>query len=127
MGKVNKAYVDSHFRTFDSVSDSDVKFELKDSLDLPDNTICYVDDISIPHTWRTLEAHNNKFYVILKTGYLNGSDTSYNWEPYVLMLPEGNYSGSNLATGFQELLNGFADTFTFEVIYHPARGTTSIE
>ena len=45
----------------------------------------------------------------------------------VLILPEGNYTRSNPATAIQELLNGFADTFTFEVIHHPARGTTSIE
>ena len=45
----------------------------------------------------------------------------------VLILPEGNYTRSNPATAIQELLNGFADTFTFEVIYHPARGTVSIE
>ena len=34
----------------------------KKALDLPDNTVCYVGDISIPHTWRTVETHNNKFY-----------------------------------------------------------------
>ena len=38
-----KAYVDSRFRTRDSNSDSDFKFELKEALDLPDNTVCYID------------------------------------------------------------------------------------
>ena len=66
-------------------------------------------------------------FIYLKTEYLNGSETSYNWEAHVLFLPEGNYTGSNLVTAIQELLNGFADTFTFEVIDHPARGTISIE
>ena len=33
MDKVKKAYVDSRFRTFDSVSDTDFKFELKEPLD----------------------------------------------------------------------------------------------
>ena len=42
------------------------KFELKEALDLPDNTVCYIDDISIPHTWRTIVSHNNKFYIIFK-------------------------------------------------------------
>ena len=62
MDKIKKAYVDSRFRTGDSISDSDFTFELKEALDLPDNTVCYIDDISIPHTWRTIEPHNNKFY-----------------------------------------------------------------
>ena len=96
-------------------------------MDLPNNIICYADDISIPHAWRTTESHNNKFYIILETEYLNGSETLCNWEPYVSFLPEGNYTGSDLVTAIQELLYGFADTFTFEVTYHPARGVISIE
>ena len=48
-----------------------IKFELNQALDLPDNTVCYVDDISIPHAWRTIESHNNKFYIILKTETIN--------------------------------------------------------
>ena len=26
---------------------------------LPDNTVCYIDDISIPHTWYTIEENLN--------------------------------------------------------------------
>ena len=59
--------------------------------------------------------------------YLNGIELAYNWNPFVLTLPEGNYTGANLATGIQDLLNGFAVTFGFEVIYHPASGSFTIE
>ena len=58
MYKIKKAYVDSRFRTRDSNPDSDFKFELKEALDLLDNTVRYIDDISAPHTWRTIESHN---------------------------------------------------------------------
>ena len=68
MHKIKKAYVDSRFRTRDSTSDSDFNIELKEALDLPDNTVCFVDDTNIPHTWRTIESHNNKFYIIFKNG-----------------------------------------------------------
>ena len=51
----------------------------------------------------------------------------YNCDPYVLTLLEGSYTGANLAPGIQELLNWFAVTFDFEVLYHPAGGTTTIE
>ena len=54
MDKTKKAYVDSGFRTRDSISGSVFDFELKGALGLPDNTACYIDDISIPHTWRTI-------------------------------------------------------------------------
>ena len=131
MSKIKKTYVDSRFRTRNSNPDSDFKFESKEPLDLPDNTVCYVDDISIPHTWRTVESHNNKFYMIFKMGYLigGGTDTAvgYNYGPHVLTSPGGNYTGANGAIDIQELLNGFAVTFDFEVLNHPARGTIPIE
>ena len=66
MDKTKEAYVDSRFRTRDSNSDIGFKFELKEQLELPDSTVCYVDDISIPHTWRTVESHNGKFYIFFK-------------------------------------------------------------
>ena len=52
---------------------------------------------------------------------------SYNWVPYVLHVPGGNYSGSNLVTASQELPNGLDENFIFEVMYNPARGTVNIE
>ena len=61
MDKVRKVYIDSRFRTNDSDSNSDFKFEFTEALELPDNAVCYVDDISIPHTWRTIESYNIKF------------------------------------------------------------------
>ena len=66
MDKVKKVYVDSRFRSADSASNSDFKYELKEALDLPDNTVCYIDDVTIPHTWRTIDSHNNKLYMIFK-------------------------------------------------------------
>ena len=59
--------------------------------------------------------------------YLNGYETAYSYDPFVLTLPGGNYTGANLASGIQDLINGFAVTFGFEVLYHPARGTITIE
>ena len=51
MDKNRKVYIDSRYKTNGSVGNSDCKFELKEALDLPDSTVCYIDDISIPHTW----------------------------------------------------------------------------
>ena len=49
MDKVKKVYTDSRYKTSDTISNSHFKFEIKEGLDLPDNTVCYIDDISIPH------------------------------------------------------------------------------
>ena len=51
----------------------------------------------------------------------------YNYDPFVLTLLEGNYTGPHMAAAIQELLNGFNVTFDFGVLYHPARGTITVE
>ena len=76
---------------------------MKEPFDLHDNTVCYVDDICIPHTWRTIESHNNKFYIILGTEFINDGPTrTYNWLPYVLTPPDGNNNGYYLAPSIQD-------------------------
>ena len=111
--KREKVYIDSIYKNNNSESNSDFKFELKESLDLPDNTVCYVDDICIPHTWRTIESHNNKFYICIRTDVIN-DDTrrTYHWLSYGLTLPDGNYNGYNLASDIQDLLNANEINFT---------------
>ena len=131
MGKIKEAYVDSRFRTRDPNSDSVFKLELKEALGLPGKAVCYIDDISIPHTWRTIESHNNQFYIIFNMMYLAGGGydltEEYTYDPHVLILPEGNYTGPQMAAAIQELLNGFSVAFDFEVLYHLTRGTVTIE
>ena len=55
MDEVKKVYIDSRYKTSDSIFNNGFKLEIKEGLDLPDNTACYKDDISIPHTWYTIE------------------------------------------------------------------------
>ena len=101
---------------------------MEGSLDLPDNTVCHVDDICIPHTWRAIESHNNKFYITLRTEVINDDPTrTYNWLPYVLTLPGGNYNGYTLASSIQGLLNANEINFTCKVVYNTAAGTIKIE
>ena len=40
MDNNKKVYVDSRYKTSDSVSNSDFKLEINEALDLPDNTYC---------------------------------------------------------------------------------------
>ena len=63
MDKLKKVDTDSKYKTNGSVNNNDFKFEIKETLDLPDNTVCYIDGINIPHTWYTVEDCNNKLYI----------------------------------------------------------------
>ena len=52
------------------------KFELSQSLTMPANTVCYIDDITIPHSWWNCELTNNKLYMVIQgTHYIIYIDT----------------------------------------------------
>ena len=59
---IKKIYIDSRFKSSDSVSDSNFKVDLPVPITLPDNTVCYIGDISIPVSRYTVQAGiNNEF------------------------------------------------------------------
>ena len=118
MDKITKVYIDSRYKTIDSYSDSDFKFELKEALDLPDNTVCYVDDISIPHSWYTIEGYNNRLYLEHSNNATGGNDY------FILQIPFGNYNGVNLAAEFQTQLQKLNSAFN--AVYNTGRGTITV-
>ena len=119
MDKIKKIYVDSRYKTSDSVSNSDFKFELKEQIDVPDNTVCYIDDISIPHSWYTVENYNNKLYI-------ENTHSDFTLTASVLTIPEGNYTATNLASTLQSILQTMFPNENYTCIYNTARGTITI-
>lgn len=100
---VKKIYVDSRMKTIDSNSDSDFKFELSQSLTLPKNTTCFIDDITIPHSWYNVDTTNNRLYV-----YANrGTDSIY----AILYLNVGNYNGLTLVGELNRVFNTIGSYF----------------
>ena len=118
MDKIKKVYIDSRYKSADSNSNSDFKFELREVLDLPDNTVCYIDDISIPHSWYTVEDYNNRLYI-------EHENSSTGVDDYiVIVIPPGNYNGVNLAAAMQTAIQ---ERFpAFNCIYNAGRGTITI-
>jgi len=111
--KIKKVYIDSRYRTNDSKSDTDFKFELKQSIDLPDRCCVYIDDIQIPHTWYSVEAYNNKFYMQMQGFY------------FMVRLTPQNHTGISLASDMQTSLSIFP-AFGFTVAYSTGKGTITI-
>ena len=96
---VKKIYIDSKFRRGDSVSSSNFKIDLPQTLKLPDNAIFYVDDVCIPHNWYTVEAEvNDKLYFRLTP--TNGSSTDY-----TITLASKNYNGVQFAAEVQNKIS----------------------
>lgn len=60
---IKKLYIDSRFKSGDSASDSNFKVDLPTTLLMPQNAVFYIDDVSIPVSWYTIQTgRNNKLY-----------------------------------------------------------------
>ena len=87
-------YIDTRFKTLDSLSDSNFWIELPRTLNVPYDCVCYIDDIVLPVSWSTVDARNNKLYL--------DTDLTDKTNRYrVLTLPSQNYVGATLAAALQ--------------------------
>ena len=57
---ITKVYIDSRFKTKDSNSNSDLKYELVESIQLLDNCAAYVDDVIILVSWYNIDENHKK-------------------------------------------------------------------
>ena len=106
------------------IGNSDFKFELQEALDLHDNTVCCIDDISIPHSWYALEDFNNKLCIQRTYGGFRIDGT-------VISIPIGSYNASRLASTIYALVqqrytdSNYPDD-EMTCTYDNARGTIKI-
>ena len=92
---VKKIYVDSKFKTADSISDSNFKFQLPQTCYMPDDTKFYISDVCLPHSWQTVNDFNSKLY--LRIVYTGGANPGLR-EDYILDLTQKSYIGTTFAT-----------------------------
>ena len=100
MLEFKKVYIDTRFKTIDSKSNSEFRFELPDDVSLGPNTRCYVDDITIPVTWYSIETNiNDKLYFRL----LNSSNGIIRND--IITLASQNYDLDQFKDTLQTILN----------------------
>ena len=90
---IKKIYIDSRFKSSDSLSDFEMKIDLPTSLTFPEDTICHLTDISIPISWYTIDDNRNKFYFQINS--IN----------YVRTIDPSNYSTTTLNYILVAILN----------------------
>ena len=104
---VKKVYIDTKYKTKDSISNSNFKYELPQTMFMPENTVFYVDDVAIPHSWATVESFNDKldFRVISAQTITN----------HIISLDQQLYNGQTLATELAAKINalGYTSTVTY--------------
>ena len=110
---IKKIYIDSRFRTDNSSSSSDFKISLPESVNLPDNTKFFIDDVAIPHTWYTIEdGINDRLYI-----RIFDLDTG-NQDDVILDFINENFTGQTLARTIADSLNGvFSTEYIFSFLY----------
>ena len=94
MSHPRKIYIDTKYKTKDSVSNSDFKIELPETVLLPEKCKAYLDEICIPHSFYTIEAGiNDKFYLHTSTTAANPP-----LDYWIITIPSQTYTGADLAT-----------------------------
>jgi hypothetical protein len=122
---VRKIYVDTKYKTVDSVSNSHFKIQLPETILLPERTVFYIDDICIPHSFYTIETGvNDKFYVNISSTEPNEDIRPF--VCYVLTLTSQNYTGAELATHLAYLLNTREGSNNFTFTYSAGKQSITI-
>ena len=116
---VKKIYIDTRFKNKCSNSNSDFKFQLSQTVQLPDNAICFVDDIIIPHSWYSIEDYNNKMYV----RQLNDNGSV---DDRILTIPTQNHTGQTLAAAIKSQLQSAFGSGMYNAVDNERKGTITI-
>ena len=106
MLKFKKIYIDSSYKV--SGTSSDFVIDLPETVQLEENTKCIIHEVSIPHSWFSIQQgfNDNLYFFQLDPNGVNPDITDYR----VFSIDEGNYSGAELAERMQFWLNDYFDT-----------------
>ena len=101
---VRKIYIDSRFRSSDSISSTDFKVDLPTTYYMPENTALFITDLRIPVSWYMIDANrNNQLYFRVYRGL--DSSGNNNYEVFVSTIPSGNYNITSLASALGTAMN----------------------
>ena len=64
MLKFKKVYIDSSYKV--SGTSSDFTIDLPETVQLEENMLCQIHEVSVPHSWYSINENNNNFYVMKK-------------------------------------------------------------
>ena len=63
---IRKVYVDSRFRS--EGTNAEYTIDLKQNIECPPNTVAFLDDVPIPHTWYSVAENNRYLYIAERAG-----------------------------------------------------------
>ena len=117
---IKKVYIDSRFKTKDSKSNSEFKYELVESLQLPDKCVAFIDDVIIPVSWYNID-ENNRYLYIRRFEDLANTNTDR-----IAPIEVSNHTPDSLTDAVQDALNTAFGASVFSVSYDPRKLKLSI-
>ena len=105
MLKYKKVYIDSSYKV--SGTSSEFTIDLPETVQLEENMLCQIHEVSIPHSWYSINSTNNNLYFrhqVIPPGIVAG--ITYR----KITIPEGNYTANDLAQTIEIALNLVYDT-----------------
>ena len=105
MLKFKKVYIDSSYKV--SGTSSEFTIDLPETVQLDENMLCQIHEVSIPHSWYSINSTNNNIYwrhQVIPPGVVAG--ITYR----KVTIPEGNYTAVDLAQTIQIAINLLVDT-----------------
>ena len=103
---ISRIYVDTTYKTADSVSSSDFKIELPETLALPPNTKAYLTDITMVNTMTTIiKDCSDKFYWCKVAYNKIAQPFSRTFGYFRIVVQEGSYTASSLREYLHTELN----------------------
>ena len=105
MLKFKKVYIDSSYKV--SGTSSNFTIDLPETVQLEENMLCQIHEVSVPHSWYSINNTNNNLYFrhqVLPPDIPSGAIYRK------ITIPEGNYTASELTTELETQLNNYFDT-----------------
>ena len=106
---IKKIYIDTRFKTADSKSHSEFTIDLPREFNIPDDTICYVSDIVMPVSFRTIDDRNNNFYFSIDF------ETTHIY--YDITLENKNYTGSGFVEALRQKISDITTGASLPIIW----------
>jgi len=122
--KYKKIYIDTRYKTPDSVSTSHFKVNLPETLSFEGNTCFYIDDFTCGHSWTSIEDFNNKLYLYISDN--TDPDRKYS---FIISVSNGNYTGADFAIELQNKIRTATNslhTNLFNVYYNVKNNNITI-
>lgn len=119
MVQVRKICIDSRYANSLSKSSTDFRLDLRDSIHLPDNTSVIVTDISIPHTWYSVEYYSDKLYFRV-------IDQDESFRDCIVSITRKNYTIQTLAEEIKNSMNAIFSSPIFTSSFDVTTATISL-